>query len=258
MAFKLIARFAIAASFCFLLARGKISVSLRCPFVPQVPFVIDSGPLPGQASSNTRHQSHALYGYQVEMVESIFLYASMLNSSLQFSCDYYATPDQTSGALVNGSWSGVVGELVAGRGDIAIAPTSQTEARTEAILFGPAWRPAPLALLALKSVHHASPWGFVMPFDGPVWGALAAFVGIFAACLMLTERCSPFGVRYLAHLDPHSRRRLDTSEVIAGACASVLGGSPPSGALAWSTRVTLFAMTIFSVLVRSSTEASGG
>lgn len=60
------------------------------------------------------------------MVDILRVFASNLN----FTAQFVATPDGEYGALTNGSWTGIIGELYKRNADFSISELSVTHVRS--------------------------------------------------------------------------------------------------------------------------------
>ena len=128
------------------------------------------------------------YGYIPDMLQAIVNRANSMNSSLQFTVSYRPAPDGLYGGFANGSWSGIVGDLIRDRADIAVGILSQTYARDQVVTFLPPFRAAPFGLVTLATVADPPFWEFVSPFNGTVWACLLVLVVAIALVTWIADR----------------------------------------------------------------------
>jgi len=114
-------------------------------------------------------------------------------SGLDIQFSFYEVPDGAFGSYVNGTWSGIVGELASGAADIAFSPLTITSSRITAVLFTSAYLDIGLELLVGKPKQQkADVFSFLRPFRRDLWlclVAVAIFMAIVAASI---EYFSPF------------------------------------------------------------------
>lgn len=134
---------------------------------------------------------------------------SRVLSDLSFQHGVSVTPDiyvpthsPVYGApLPNGSWSGLVGELVRGRADIAVADLSVTPARGAEVDFATNMFEGRLGILSPRSALELNPtWNildneFTRPFSWGVW-LLWLFIGILTLSLVSAVAQRPKDVRH--------------------------------------------------------------
>ncbi|KAH7948196.1 hypothetical protein HPB52_019253 [Rhipicephalus sanguineus] len=102
-----------------------------------------------------------------------------------------------------GRWNGMIGELQAGRADLALAPLTMTSRRSTAVDFTAPFMTLGIGLLNARedeTVAHT----FLSPFSAALWCAVVATVLASMLLLSLVGRMSPFEWRRI------SDSRLDT------------------------------------------------
>jgi hypothetical protein len=80
---------------------------------------------------------------------------------------------QTGGRLnANGTWTGVMGELVNGRADISLYPVILTEERAQAVQYTSPYMAMGLSMLVRQEQSDAVNGGtaFLLPFQVRGWG----------------------------------------------------------------------------------------
>ncbi|EFJ50217.1 hypothetical protein VOLCADRAFT_89121 [Volvox carteri f. nagariensis] len=128
--------------------RIKVVVAHRPPFV----FVANTST--GQLFS----------GLLIDLLNRILITG---NGSFQY--DMYVSEINAGGTKSNGTWNGVVGELVAKRADVALFPLTRTASRLEAIDCTYSYYDAGLALLVGDGQTAPGPLSVVAPFEVTLW-----------------------------------------------------------------------------------------
>ncbi|XP_029947377.1 glutamate receptor U1 [Salarias fasciatus] len=92
----------------------------------------------------------------------------------------------------NGNWNGMIGEVVRGEADLAIAPLTLTAAREKAVGMTKPFMQTGISILLRKDISEgAGLFDFLSPFTAETWvGILIAYVGT-AACIFIVSRLSP-------------------------------------------------------------------
>nr|KAG5705414.1 hypothetical protein BaRGS_004541 [Batillaria attramentaria] len=101
--------------------------------------------------------------------------------------------DQTYGKkLENGTWNGMVGELVRHEADIAIAPLTITADRERVIDFTKPFMSLGISIMIKKPVNHkAHVFSFMDPLSYEIWMCIVfAYIGV-SVVLFLVSRFSP-------------------------------------------------------------------
>ncbi|XP_024125077.1 probable glutamate receptor [Oryzias melastigma] len=92
----------------------------------------------------------------------------------------------------NGNWNGMIGEVLRGEADLAIAPLTLTAARERVVGMTKPFMQTGISILLRKDISEgASFFDFLTPFAPETWiGILIAYVGT-AACIFIVARLSP-------------------------------------------------------------------
>ena len=108
-----------------------------------------------------------------------------LKKDFTVNIDLYHVEDGLYGTILNGSWNGLIAELINGKADMIFAPLTATTLRSRVIDFGETFMGIDLAFLLRKRNHKKS--NFVnFDFMAMVHGDLLwAILGIFIAGLAL-------------------------------------------------------------------------
>ncbi|XP_078104896.1 glutamate receptor U1 [Sander vitreus] len=92
----------------------------------------------------------------------------------------------------NGNWNGMIGEVVRGEADLAIAPLTLTAAREKVVGMTKPFMQTGISILLRKDISEGPGFfEFLSPFTAETWvGILIAYLGT-AACIFLVARLSP-------------------------------------------------------------------
>jgi ionotropic glutamate receptor NMDA 3A len=102
----------------------------------------------------------------------------------------------------NGTWNGVVGELLSGKAQLAFAPMSVYSHRSQVVDFTtPYYFSSVSFLIAPKERSSISLLAFLQPFSPELWIAVFTSLNITAMFVAAYEWFSPFG------LNPWGRQR---------------------------------------------------
>ncbi|KAK7915911.1 hypothetical protein WMY93_011672 [Mugilogobius chulae] len=92
----------------------------------------------------------------------------------------------------SGRWNGMIGEVVRGEADLAVAPLTLTAARARVVAMTKPFMQTGISILLRKdSTETQGSFTFLTPFNSQTWiSLLVAYVGT-AACMFLVARLSP-------------------------------------------------------------------
>jgi len=129
-----------------------------------------------------------------------------LSRDLKFDFQLYLTADQQFGhAEVDADgqehWTGLVGDLMNGSAQMAVAAFSVTRARSHVIDFTAPYFYAGFSIVVAEEKRRPPIYAFMEPFDRWVWISIVVSATVVAVALSLLEWNSPFG------LNPWGRKR---------------------------------------------------
>ncbi|XP_012500861.1 PREDICTED: glutamate receptor ionotropic, NMDA 3B [Propithecus coquereli] len=134
------------------------------------------------------------YGYCIDLLER-------LAEDTPFDFELYIVGDGKYGALRDGRWTGLVGDLLAGRAHMAVTSFSINSARSQVVDFTSPFFSTSLGIL-VRARDTASPIGaFMWPLHWSMWLGVFAALHLTALFLTLYEWRSPYG------LTPRGRNR---------------------------------------------------
>lgn len=195
----------------------------------------------------------SLAGYCVDMVEQLsqkmhFDYELILPTD---GSNSYGKKDE------NGQWNGVVGDLVNGEIDIAVAGMTMTSEREEVIDFvAPYFDQSGISIIIRKPVRARSLFKFMEVLRVEVWFAILAALIVTALMLWFLDRFSPYSAQNNKQAYPFPCRVFTLKESFWFALTSFTpqgGGEAPKSL---SGRVLVAAYWLFVVLMLATFTAN--
>ncbi|XP_007237596.2 probable glutamate receptor isoform X1 [Astyanax mexicanus] len=119
---------------------------------------------------------------------------SELAKKLGFKYKVHLVKDGSYGRLdESGNWNGMIGEVVRGEADLAVAPLTLTAAREKAVGMTKPYMQTGISILMRRDItsEDSSMFDFLSPFSGETWfGILVAYI-LTAVCICVVARVSP-------------------------------------------------------------------
>lgn len=168
----------ITSDYFTLLLRNKtlvVTTALSDPYT----MLKDS---PGKLIGNERYE-----GYSVDLIDEV-------SKILGFTYIFKEVDDKSYGKKQdNGSWNGMIGEVVSGKADVAIADLTITSNREEAVDFTMPFMNTGISILFKKPTQKVTRlFSFLSPFSMEVWiYVIGAYIGV-SVILFLVGRMSPY------------------------------------------------------------------
>ncbi|KAK8407425.1 hypothetical protein O3P69_002154 [Scylla paramamosain] len=114
---------------------------------------------------------------------------AVLAHTLNFTCRVVSPPDAVWGSqLPNGSWTGMIGQVVRQQVDLGLGPFGMIYSRTKAVDFSTLISFEARSILSRKGTPEINPWGFLFPLTGTVWGTVAAALAVVWLVTLLVGR----------------------------------------------------------------------
>ncbi|KAJ8363308.1 hypothetical protein SKAU_G00121390 [Synaphobranchus kaupii] len=172
----------------------------------EAPFVIveDVDPLSGTCMRNTvpcRKQLKILNqtgdsgiyikrcckGFCIDILKKIA-------KSVKFTYDLYLVTNGKHGKKINGTWNGLVGEVVLKNAHMAVGSLTINEERSEVIDFSVPFIETGISVMVSRSNGTVSPSAFLEPFSADVWVMMFVMLLIVSAvAVFVFEYFSPVG-----------------------------------------------------------------
>ncbi|XP_060542936.1 glutamate receptor ionotropic, delta-2 isoform X3 [Pantherophis guttatus] len=211
-------------------------VVLRVVTVLEEPFVM--------VSENVLGKPKKYQGFSIDVLESLSTY-------LGFTYEIYVAPDQKYGLpLENGTWNGLIGELVLKRADIGISALTITPDRENVVDFTTRYMDYSVGVLLQKAEKTMDMFACLAPFDLSLWACIAGTVLLVGLLVYLLNWLNP----------PRLQMGSMTSTTLYNSMWFVYGsfvqqgGEVPYTTLA--TRMMMGAWWLFALIVISSYTAN--
>ncbi|MEE6511962.1 hypothetical protein FKM82_018858 [Ascaphus truei] len=172
----------------------------------EAPFVIveDVDPLSGTCMRNTvpcrkqirienRTEEGGNYikrcckGFCIDILKKIA-------KNVKFTYDLYLVTNGKHGKKINGTWNGLVGEVVTKRAYMAVGSLTINEERSEVVDFSVPFIETGISVMVSRSNGTVSPSAFLEPFSADVWVMMFVMLLIVSAvAVFVFEYFSPVG-----------------------------------------------------------------
>jgi len=191
---------------------------------PAEPFVYIRGPVmsKNECSANTACLEVFTYDPE-EITEAVMAFRSNINNDryylthccdgvvvdilhslsvdLKFDFVMYFKNDSNYGSYSNGTWNGMVSDVINGAADILAGAVSVTSGRLEGIDFTESFYYSSFNMVTSAEEKRTTLFAFLNPFDSLVWVTIVSCVFTVALVTSLFEWNSPFG------LNPWGKKR---------------------------------------------------
>ncbi|XP_042869522.1 glutamate receptor ionotropic, kainate 5-like [Penaeus japonicus] len=115
-----------------------------------------------------------------------------LKETLNFTARCERSPDGTWGTLRDGAWTGMLGQLIKGEGDVALAPLDRTYPRSQVVSFVFDLSREWYVLVIQRPKGSSSMWdNYLREFTPSSWAVVGAFLLVTSLCLVGVTRLSP-------------------------------------------------------------------
>ncbi|XP_078665309.1 glutamate receptor ionotropic, delta-2-like [Branchiostoma floridae x Branchiostoma belcheri] len=151
-------------------------VTLRVVTVEDIPFVFEQ-----VRSSGVEYD-----GFSIDVIKE-------LSKTLNFSFVVYGVADQKYGApRPDGTWNGMIGDVVNKQADVAIAAMTITKEREKVVDFPKRYMDQSFGILMKKPKDNTrNVFGFMGPFTPEVWACIGGSVVIVGVFLYLLNKFRP-------------------------------------------------------------------
>ncbi|KAJ8263972.1 hypothetical protein GJAV_G00143660 [Gymnothorax javanicus] len=114
--------------------------------------------------------------------------------SVKFTYDLYLVTNGKHGKKINGTWNGMVGEVVVKNAHMAVGSLTINEERSEVIDFSVPFIETGISVMVSRSNGTVSPSAFLEPFSADVWVMMFVMLLIVSAvAVFVFEYFSPVG-----------------------------------------------------------------
>ncbi|XP_032526298.2 ionotropic receptor 25a [Danaus plexippus] len=190
-------------------------------------------------------------GYCIELINKIA-------EELGFDYEIVTPKIGTFGRrLPNGSWDGIIGDLMTGETDIAVAALTMTAEREEVVDFvAPYFEQTGILIVIRKPIRKTSLFKFMTVLRTEVWLSIVAALLLTGFMIWLLEKYSPYSARNNPGAYPYPTREFTLKESFWFALTSFTpqgGGEAPK---ALSGRTLVAAYWLFVVLMLATFTAN--
>ncbi|XP_036402753.1 glutamate receptor ionotropic, delta-1 [Megalops cyprinoides] len=153
---------------------GMQGVTLRVVTLLEEPFVM--------VAENILGQPKRYKGFSVDVLDA-------LAKILGFKYEIYQVPDSKYGTqLPNGSWNGMIGELISKRADLAVSAITITPERENVVDFSKRYMDYSVGILLTKPEEKINIFSLFAPFDLAVWACIAAAIPVVGVLIFVLKR----------------------------------------------------------------------
>lgn len=154
----------------------------------------DEIPCPFFNTTDSTAADYCCSGYCIDLLRALanrinFTYDLSLSPDGQFG--YYVLKNQTVGGIISGmkkEWTGLIGEIVAERADLIVAPLTINPERAEFIEFSKPFKYQGITILEKKPSRSSTLVSFLQPFSNTLWILVMVSVHVVALVLYLLDR----------------------------------------------------------------------
>ncbi|XP_076141201.1 glutamate receptor ionotropic, delta-1 isoform X2 [Alosa pseudoharengus] len=217
-------------------------VTLKVVTLLEEPFVM--------VAENILGQTKRYKGFSIDVLDA-------LSRILGFKYDIYQVEDGKYGSLLpNGSWNGMIGELIGKKADVAISAITITPEREGVIDFSKRYLDYSVGILMRKSQENINIFSLLAPFDLAVWACIAAAIPVVGVMIFLLRRIQSVRAQTLPgpHPPPSVTTSLQSAVWIVYGAFMQQGGDSIMGSVA--LRIVMGSWWLFTLIVCSSYTAN--
>ncbi|XP_061083985.1 glutamate receptor ionotropic, delta-1 isoform X1 [Conger conger] len=153
---------------------GMQGVTIRVVTLLEEPFVM--------VAENILGQPKRYKGFSIDVLDA-------LAKVLGFKYEIYQVPDNKYGTqLPNGSWNGMIGELINKRADLAVSAITITPERESVVDFSKRYMDYSVGILLHKPEEKINIFSLFAPFDLAVWACIAAAIPVVGVMIFVLKR----------------------------------------------------------------------
>ncbi|XP_059180131.1 glutamate receptor ionotropic, delta-1-like isoform X2 [Centropristis striata] len=153
---------------------GMQGVTVKVVTLLEDPFVM--------VAENILGQPKRYKGFSIDVLDA-------LAKILGFKYEIYQVSDSKYGAqLPNGSWNGMIGDLINKRADLAVSAITITPERENVVDFSKRYLDYSVGILLRKPEEKINIFSLFAPFDLAVWACIAAAIPVVGVLIFLLNR----------------------------------------------------------------------
>ncbi|XP_072312865.1 glutamate receptor ionotropic, delta-1-like [Eucyclogobius newberryi] len=153
---------------------GMMGVTVKVATLLEDPFVM--------VAENILGQPKRYKGFSIDVLDA-------LAKSLGFKYDIYQVSDSKYGSqLPNGTWNGMIGDLINKKADMAVSALTITPERESVVDFSKRYLDYSVGILLRKPVERLDMFSLLAPFEPSVWACVAASIPVVGVLIFLLNR----------------------------------------------------------------------
>ncbi|XP_058476296.1 glutamate receptor ionotropic, delta-1-like isoform X3 [Solea solea] len=153
---------------------GMQGVTVKVVTLLEDPFVM--------VAENILGQPKRYKGFSIDVLDA-------LAKVLGFKYEIYQVSDSKYGSqLPNGSWNGMIGDLISKRADLAVSAITITPERENVVDFSKRYLDYSVGILLRKPEEKINIFSLFAPFDLAVWACIAAAILVVGVLIFLLNR----------------------------------------------------------------------
>ncbi|XP_062859926.1 glutamate receptor ionotropic, delta-1 [Trichomycterus rosablanca] len=218
---------------------GMQGVTVKVITLLEDPFVM--------VAENILGQPKRYKGFSIDVLDA-------LAKILGFKYDIYQVADGKYGTqLPNGSWNGMIGELISKRADVAVSAITITPERENVVDFSKRYMDYSVGILMRKPEEKINIFSLFAPFDLAVWACIAAAIPVVGVLIFLLNRMQSLRSQNPPGASSMSNSLHSAVWIVYGAFVHQ-GGDSAVGSVA--LRIVMGSWWLFTLIVCSSYTAN--
>ncbi|KAG7492619.1 hypothetical protein MATL_G00017080 [Megalops atlanticus] len=223
---------------------GMQGVTVKVVTLLEDPFVM--------VAENILGQPKKYKGFSIDVLDA-------LAKILGFKYEIYQVADSKYGTqLPNGSWNGMIGELINKRADLAVSAITITPERENVVDFSKRYMDYSVGILLRKPEEKINIFSLFAPFDLAVWACIAAAIPVVGVLIFVLSRMQL--VRTQNPPAPHQQAPSSVSNSLHSAIWIVYGAFVQQGGdsivSSVALRIVMGSWWLFTLIVCSSYTAN--
>uniref|UniRef100_A0A8C9TDI3 Glutamate receptor n=1 Tax=Scleropages formosus TaxID=113540 RepID=A0A8C9TDI3_SCLFO len=217
---------------------GMLGVTVKVVTLLEEPFVM--------VAENILGQPKRYKGFSIDVLDAL---AKMLG----FKYEIYQVADSKYGSqLPNGSWNGMIGELISKRADLAVSAITITPERENVVDFSMRYMDYSVGILLHKPEDKINIFSLFAPFDLAVWACIAAAIPVVGVLIFVLRRIQ--SLRNQNPSAPHQSSSLSSAIWLVYGAFVQQGGD--SAVTSMALRIVMGSWWLFTLIVCSSYTAN--
>uniref|UniRef100_UPI00398E9103 glutamate receptor ionotropic, delta-1-like n=1 Tax=Pristiophorus japonicus TaxID=55135 RepID=UPI00398E9103 len=213
-------------------------VTLKVVTILEEPFVM--------VAENILGQPKRYKGFSIDVLDA-------LAKNLGFKYEIYQAVDHKYGSqLANGSWNGMIGELINKKADIAVSAVTITPERESVVDFSKRYMDYSVGILLKKPEEKINIFSVFAPFDLAVWACIAAAIPLVGVLIFVLNRVQLVPTH--PQTSPSNSNTLHSAIWLVYGAFVQQGGDSPMNSVAM--RIVMGSWWLFTLIVCSSYTAN--